>query len=246
MAKFKPTQLVRKEERQAENRGLSCWRTADTLEICSDTLLSDLQLKDDSFKVNKLFTNDSAQRAYLVFKKFDKVRYTESSILSIVRLDAIIAYIVDALQGPSKGSRTENSSQSAIPAVEEFDFSSFSTSAKKQKCRQRRDRKPREKIRSFKRYMPAAVCQPLRFCCYEYLYGCRSRGLDQDDLKFVCTDRTMGEQWSRFQNIFDNRFRSHTMTFCYPGSGHIYVPFTSCAFFDYIYDCIGVVSACMY
>lgn len=88
--------------------------------------------------------------------------------------------------------------------------------------------------------MPAAVSHLLRSCCDEYLYECTSRGLDQDDLKFVCTiGKNVGPS-SGFANCCDNLSRRHKMVFCYLGNGLIYISLTSRAFSNFFCDWIGV------
>lgn len=61
MAKSKLSETVRKEECQAEHRTLSYCRTAETLEICNETIISDCKLNDDSFKVHKSFKDGAAR-----------------------------------------------------------------------------------------------------------------------------------------------------------------------------------------
>lgn len=165
MAKFKLTQTVRNEEIQAEHRDFPYWRTSDTSEICNETLLSDCKLIDDSFKVDKSFKNEAAQRAYLVFTKFDVSISIKSSILSISRLDAPIACSIGFLQGQCKGTTAESLSQSAPRAVEDFELSTFPASAENQECGQRCGCKPLDTIGYFKGYMSAAISQLINFCC---------------------------------------------------------------------------------
>lgn len=73
--------------------------------------------------------------------------------------------------------------QSAIPSEEVFDITSFSLSAKKNKCRERCDGKPLDTNSFLKRFMRAAVSQLLTFCSEKYLNAYTSRVYNQNDLK---------------------------------------------------------------
>lgn len=220
MAKSKDTQTVRWEESQAAHGDLSYWRTADTSKIYSEAILSEFIVSDVRSKEDKLSKHEAGRRAYLVFIKFDVCRSTESCTFFIPELDCIIACIVYGIQDQSKGSRTRKPSQSVIPTEEDFDYSYFPAVAEK-KCRQRGLRKPLDKIGSIYGYMQAAVGQFLHFCCDENFYEGSSRGRDQDDVRFVCTDRKMGEPLIRFGNCFENLLCRLITAFSYPGIGGI-------------------------
>lgn len=94
-------------------------------------ILSECKLSDDGFEGDTLFKSEAARRFYLIFKKLDVCKSAEFSLLSIARLEAIVACVVDGLQGQSEGRRTGTPSQSAIQAVEDFDCFSFPASAEK-------------------------------------------------------------------------------------------------------------------
>lgn len=137
LANFNLTLIIRKAEMQARNCDLSYWRTADTLEICNETIISDCKITDYIFKVDKPLKYEDAPSVYLVFRKYDVCRYIQASILSTARLDAIIAYSIDALRDQFEESRPGNPSQSSISAGKDFVFFSCLASADKQNCIQR-------------------------------------------------------------------------------------------------------------
>lgn len=144
---------------------------------------------DDSFIEEKPFKSEAAPKAYHVFRKFDVFICIKVSILSIARLDAIVAWIIYSFQDQFDGSRTRSPSRSAIAAKKDFDYFSFSASAEKEKHSRREGRKPLDSNRSFKRYMPAAISALIALCCDEYFCERKSRGFDQIDLRFVSTDQ---------------------------------------------------------
>lgn len=135
-------------------------------------------------------------------------------------------------------------SQNAKLARKFFDYFPFPTFAEKRKWSQRGSRKPLATIRSFKRYMPAAVCELLDFCCCQYLYEWKNCGLNQDDLWFVATDRKMGGPSSTFDNCLDDLSQRHEIASHYPGNAQTYISLTSREFSDFICVWIGAVSDC--
>lgn len=151
------TEIVEKAKHMAENRDIFYWATAKTWKKCKEAILCECIHSEGSLKVSNRCKNETARRAYLLFKNFDVGRSTESSFQSATRLDAITSSILYGLQHETKGRRPGNSSQSAIAARENFRYFTFFASLPKQKCRQRRDRKPLDTIRSFKRYMASVV-----------------------------------------------------------------------------------------
>lgn len=247
MAKEKLVRRFSDNENHSGQRDLSFWRTADVFELCCKGYLSDASAKPIKSQIDKLFKNNPARQAYLVFRKYEVCETIETSVLSIARLDAIIASIVDGL--------ADQCAQAAVSDCNEMEHfqgrignseNATPTTATKrnQAFRRRGGRKPLDSVQRFQSHLPMAVSQLMSYCCDEYRFECAERGLSQDELRIISRGPKSGVAGLRHKTTLDNHSRQHTLSFRYPANGHYYVSLTNQSFADFICDWIGVVNDC--
>lgn len=236
-----------------DERDFSFWRTAEFADICNEVIgintIHDSP-STDTDGADTLFSNEPARVTFRTFMRYEMTENTETTIISLARLDAMMACIVDSL---CEGHSTEITGSDPDPLALESPSNhgtsndvSLVTSGQsevmpsKKRGRSRGGRKPMQNVRNFQRYLPIAVCQLSNFCLSQYKSAVNRLNLVMDNMDRISS---IGCEYGQ-GSVLDNSTRHHTLAFRYPTNGHIYIALTCDAFADYICEWVGVVSDC--
>lgn len=81
---------------QNGERYMSLWSTAPFTIICADAVHDTPVSLRDPGCVDALFCNEASRRACRQFRKFNISKENDTTFLTVIRLDAIITYIIDS------------------------------------------------------------------------------------------------------------------------------------------------------
>lgn len=213
-------------------RDTSFWRTAPLEQICSEKVMSPPMELADVGGEDVLFGNEPARAAYRAFRKFPISASDESSIMTIVRLDALITSVIDTFaSAPNTPLSVSNPDSNAEPGI------SPSPSNKRAWSGLKGGTIPLDVVRRFKSLLPIAVSQV--HC--EILQRMKSV---IDDLG-VAQDIELGVRLGdNVEERLSNIEREFTIAFRYPLNGRYYISLRQDAFRNHVCCWIGSINDC--
>lgn len=219
-------------------RDTSYWRMASFEDICMESSVHRCLPLRKVKGVDKLFKNEAARRAYEAFRKFRVDPDEETSVLSVIRLDAIMTTIIDGFKSDS--SRSPILSPIFHSPTDEHtpsDTSLGSNEAQDNRKGGKGGRVPVESMRKFRALMPKAAALFIQQV-HELFYKSLSFDRYQHEKEFsVGCDGTETER-------LRNSERLYTVAFRYPANRHLYIALTQYAFAEHVCSWIGNVTDC--
>lgn len=213
-------------------RDTSFWRMASFAEICSETLNSVPSELEHANDVDVLFGNKAARLTYRQFRKYPIDGGDETSVLSIIRLDALMTSVIDNF-----ASRTYTPCTTDITHDLSADCADDIETNKKCWRGVKGGTIPLDVIRRFRSLLPLASSQ----------FHCTVLDTIKDVLskEGFPADLELGVQHDGSLNSrLYNCKREFTLAFRYPPNGRYYIAVTQDAFSRYVCSWVGSVNDC--
>lgn len=213
-------------------RDTSYWRRASFEDICHVDVLYKPPISNAS-GVDNIFGNEPSRRAYIFFRKHAIVAMSETSCMTIIRLDAVMTGIIDSFKG-SVICELETPAANCNNDAHLRDGSNVPTTLRRQR---KGGRLPLDSVRRLNGLLPTAAAQFLREA--HDLFWNQISG-DIHDIDRELNVKRDGSEQTRL----NNKNRQHTIAFRYPSNGHYYIALSQFAFSEVVCDWIGKVSDC--
>lgn len=202
------------------------WRTAELHEICAVDFENHEQAGQGVNGIDTLFRNEQARRAFRKYRKFPVEPGDDTSILHLVRFDAILTSAVDGIVAELK--TIENRQQQQTEDIE---------SSSRKRLGQKGGTIPQDSAERLRLLLPVAAGNLLRHC-YDCLACARSL-----DYQTVKKELSLSGYQDR-EDILGNCSRYYTIAFRYPRNGNFYIALRTETFNDLVCAWIGLVYDC--
>lgn len=213
-------------------RDTSFWRMGVFEEICCPASSQAPMELSETGGPDVLFRNEPARLTYKQFRKYPISDGDECSIMSIVRLDALMTSVIDTLE------ETSNPCPPASERPSGTEFASKPTNTINAKRGVKGGVIPLDVIRRFRSLLPLAASQLHSFILNE--------------IKDVADESGIAPEWEfkvKLHGSVDARLandkRQFTIAFRYPPNGRYYIALTQTAFRSYICGWVGSVNDCI-